>query len=150
MIAITGLVSNGNVVLDATKGYNYLNATITCRNSNGTGGTAMILGNQIELDNSAVVDCSGSNLGTPYNSQSTLMELGARLTTDSTVSGNGGVAVVWADNITAFYGSITSRGGRNSGDGGTVQACGALSFINKGTIDVSSTYGNQGSILGCP
>ena len=127
LIAITGTISdNGNVIFDPTNGVNYINANIRCQNFDGTGGNVTFLGGSIELDNSALIICSGSNgggeitiggglngIGTPYNSQSTVMQRGALLIADASVASDGGQVVVWSDNTTEFYGSIFSRGGKN-------------------------------------
>jgi filamentous hemagglutinin family protein len=163
-LKITGTDTEvANVIFDSTGGTTYLNAIITCQNSDGTGGTATVLGNSIELDNSATITCSGpsgggqisiggglNGSGTPYNSQNTVMQVGALLFTDATTAGNGGQTVVWSDNVTAFYGSIFSRGGINSGNGGTVQVCGVNSLTNQGNIDISAVRGSNGTKLGCP
>jgi hypothetical protein len=164
MIAITGTMSNtGNVIFDATGGYNYINSSIQCQNFDETGGSVMVLGGSIELDNSAMIICSAPNgggeisiggglngIGAPYNSQSTVMQLGALLIGDASMSGDGGQIVVWSDNATEFYGSIFSRGGKNSGNGGTVQVCGVSSVTNQGNVDVSAISGSPGEDLGCP
>ena len=128
LIAITGTMSNtGNVIFDPTGGYNYINSNIQCQNFDETGGNVTFLGGSIELDNSALIICSGVNgggqisvggglngIGTPYNSQSTVMQRGALLIADASVASDGGQLVVWSDNTTEFYGSIFSRGGKNS------------------------------------
>ena len=163
-ISITGTMSNtGNVIFDATGGYNYVNSSIKCQNFDATGGSVMVLGGSIELDSRALIMCSGANgggqisiggglngIGTPYNSQSTVMQLGALLIGDAGMSGDGGQLVVWSDNTTEFYGSIFARGGKNSGNGGTVQICGVNSLINQGNVDVSAVSGSPGQNLGCP
>jgi filamentous hemagglutinin family protein len=163
-IAVTGTMNNsGNVIFDATGGYNYLNSSIYCQNFDETGGSVMVLGGSIELDRRALFLCSGANgggqisiggglngVGTPYNSQNTVMQRGALLLGDATLAGDGGQVVIWSDNTTQFYGSIYSRGGKNSGNGGTVQVCGVDALTNQGHIDVSAISGSAGQDLGCP
>ena len=118
--------NTGNVIFDATGGYNYVNSSIKCQNFDATGGNVTVLGGSIELDSRALIMCSGDNgggqisiggglngIGTPYNSQSTVMQRGALLIGDAGMSGDGGQLVVWSDNATEFYGSIFARGGRN-------------------------------------
>ena len=48
-----------------------------------------------------------------------LVESGATLSADATGKGNGGTVVVWADEVTAFYGKLTAKGGAAGGNGGT-------------------------------
>lgn len=148
--------------LDSTNGLSIVNGMITCQNSDGTGGLVTVLGNSILLNNSCFIDCSGQNGGgqifvgggpfgsvTPYNAQTTIMQIGARLITDATQTGNGGQAVLWANGTTNFFGNISSLGGIQSGDGGTAQVCGLTSLTNDGYIDVSAPAGQEGTIYDC-
>ena len=70
---------------------------------------------------------------------------------DSTIAlnaierGNGGTAVIWADNITRFFGNITARGGNIAGNGGAVEVSGRSSLIFQGEVDTRATNGAIGS-----
>ena len=66
------------------------------------------------------------------------------------MSGDGGQLVVWSDNTTEFYGSIFARGGKNSGNGGTVQICGVNSLINQGNVDVLQSVDRPDRIWDVP
>jgi filamentous hemagglutinin family protein len=70
---------------------------------------------------------------------------------DSTIAlnaierGNGGTAVIWADNITRFFGNITARGGNFAGNGGAVEVSGRSSLIFQGEVDTRATNGAIGT-----
>ena len=65
----------------------------------------------------------------------------------ATTSGNGGKAIVWADQTTTFGGTILARGGTTSGDGGFVETSGhALNFVGA-KVDASAHHGHTGSWL---
>jgi CHAT domain-containing protein len=70
---------------------------------------------------------------------------------DALHSGNGGQAIVWADNTTQFYGNISARGGTtpgfNSQNGGFVEISGKETLVFRGRVDVSATQGSMGTIL---
>src|ERR1019366_4983958 len=88
------------------------------------GGDIQILGKQVALINSANVDASGINGGgtvlvggdahganaAVQNAQQTFVDATATIKADALQNGNGGKAVVWADNATQFSGNISARG----------------------------------------
>ncbi|MEK0185167.1 hypothetical protein [Microcoleus anatoxicus] len=59
--------------------------------------------------------------------------------------GNGGLAVIWADNITRFFGNITARGGSVGGNGGEVEVSGKSSLIFQGEVDTRAPNGAIGT-----
>ena len=69
------------------------------------------------------------------------------ITADATEDGDGGKVIVWADEVTRFYGNIKASGGAQSGDGGFVEVSGKQSLDMNGIIDVSAVYGEMGTIL---
>ena len=60
--------------------------------------------------------------------------------------GNNGV-VVWADDITRFYGKISARGGAIKGDGGLVEVSGKDYLDFKGKVDLFAPKGESGTLL---
>ncbi|HBW89076.1 MAG TPA: hypothetical protein DEG17_09465 [Cyanobacteria bacterium UBA11149] len=62
-------------------------------------------------------------------------------------SGNGGNVVIWADEVTGFYGNISARGGINGGNGGLVEVSGKEHLIFRGTVDTSAANGLWGTLL---
>jgi hypothetical protein len=57
---------------------------------------------------------------------------------DSLLDGDGGRVIVWANDITGFYGNISARGGINSGNGGFVEVSGKQDLIFDGTANLSA------------
>ncbi|MCC3415647.1 MAG: CHAT domain-containing protein, partial [Microcoleus sp. PH2017_02_FOX_O_A] len=66
---------------------------------------------------------------------------------DAISNGNGGRAIVWADETTRFNGNITARGGLFSGNGGFVEVSGKQSLDFAGLVDLRSTVGSAGTLL---
>ena len=62
-------------------------------------------------------------------------------------NGNGGKVIVWSDQTTAFAGSITARGGAQSGDGGFVETSGHRRLNFNGTVDLRAPNGANGTLL---
>ena len=101
----------------------------------GEGGTIHVLGNKVGLIDSARIDASGDAGGGTVlvggdfqgknpevqNAYRTYFGLNASVAADAVTSGDGGKVIVWADDITRFYGSISARGGLQSGNGGFVE-----------------------------
>ncbi len=81
------------------------------------------------------------------NAQSTFVDASSTINADSLRNGNGGRVILWADQITRFYGNISARGGANSGDGGFVEVSGKQDLVYRGFADVSAPAGNPGTLL---
>uniref|UniRef100_UPI0031381D32 two-partner secretion domain-containing protein n=1 Tax=Polaromonas sp. YR568 TaxID=1855301 RepID=UPI0031381D32 len=100
----------------------------------GTGGTIHLLGERVALTGNARVDASGETgggtvlAGGDYrgqnadivNAKQLYMAGDALISADALGSGNGGKVIAWSDGSTRVYGSISARGGAQSGDGGFV------------------------------
>ena len=124
-----------------------------------TGGTVQVLGAQVGLSG-ATLNASGTNdggtvlIGGDYQGQGTVprasrtyVSSDSLIAADSLLNGNGGRVIVWADQATQFYGSISARGGSNSGNGGFVEVSGKESLIFKGTVNTSAPNGEMGTLL---
>ncbi|MGK7926148.1 MAG: filamentous hemagglutinin N-terminal domain-containing protein, partial [Spirulina sp.] len=61
--------------------------------------------------------------------------------------GDGGQVIIWAEEITGFYGEIEARGGFHFGNGGFVEVSGKEYLIFSGFVDVSAPNGYNGIIL---
>lgn len=130
----------GRVVLDAGNGKVAVSGTITAR-SGDQGGFVDILGRNVHLFGSAVVDVSGAAGGgtvrigggahgtdiSVQNALTTTVDPGATIRANATANGNGGSVVVWSDNNTQFAGTIDAQGGAQGGNGGQVEVSGARS-----------------------
>ena len=104
--------------------------------SGKTGGGTILLGGDFQGKNSNI-----------QNAQKTFVSPDAKLIAEATDAGNGGKVIVWADDITRYYGNISAKGGANGGNGGFVEVSGkqVLDFI--GGVDVSAAQGRGGLVL---
>jgi filamentous hemagglutinin family protein len=133
--------------------------TLNAASTTGTGGKVHVLGNQVGLVKSTI-DASGATgggtvlvggdyqgNGTVPNAQRTYISPDSTIRVDALTAGNGGKAIMWADGTTQFYGSISARGGSQSGNGGLVEVSGKEGLQFRGTVDTSAAKGQPGTLL---
>ena len=125
------------------------------------GGTTHVLGEKVALNRGSLVDVSGDTgggealIGGDYqgnnlmiqNAAMTYVDKEALINTSATTLGNGGKAIVWADDVNRFYGSVRSTGGINGGNGGFVEVSGKKFLDFKGSMNLSAHYGDIGTLL---
>jgi trimeric autotransporter adhesin len=125
------------------------------------GGNIEVTGEQVALFKGAKLDASGDAGGGAvlvggdyqgkntqvYNSRTTFVDKDADINVDAKTSGNGGKVIVWADEITRYYGNISAKGGDSGGNGGFAEVSGKrlLNFLGK--VDLSATQGVGGNLL---
>ncbi|MEL7039559.1 MAG: filamentous hemagglutinin N-terminal domain-containing protein, partial [Cyanobacteria bacterium J06592_8] len=127
--------------------------------SGETGGTVGVFGEKIGVID-ANIDASGSNgggtvlIGGEYKGQGdvpnalrTFVNQNTTINADGLLAGDGGRVIVWADELTGFYGNINVRGGSEFGDGGFVEVSGKESLIFDGIVDTSAVNGEFGTLL---
>ncbi|MEQ9359291.1 CHAT domain-containing protein [Coleofasciculus chthonoplastes] len=127
--------------------------------SPATGGEINVIGKTVGLI-SANIDASGTNnggtirIGGDYqgagiipNADITLVNENSTIKADAVTAGDGGTVIIWADEQTAFYGNISTRGGHNSGNGGFVEISSQQQLAFDGFVDVSSSGGEAGQLL---
>ncbi|MEG4043366.1 CHAT domain-containing protein [Microcoleus sp. Pol17_C1] len=122
----------------------------------GLGGSVNVLGDKVGLlgakieasgpDGGGTVRIGGDyrGEGTVPNARMTYVDGKSSIAANATESGNGGRIVVWADNTTAFLGSISANGvsaTTTAGVGGFVEVSGKQRLIFNGTVDTSGTNG---------
>ena len=126
-----------------------------------TGGTVHVLGDNVGLFDDASIDASGATgggtvlVGGDYqgnnpdikNAERTYVSADATINADATETGDGGKVIVWADDITRYYGNITARGGNDSGDGGFVEVSGKEDLVFRGSVDTTAVNGEMGRLL---
>lgn len=126
----------------------------------GTGGTIHLLGERVALTGNARVDASGETgggtvlVGGDYrgqnrdilNAKQVYMSRDAIISADALGSGNGGKVIAWSDGTTRVYGSISARGGAQSGDGGFVETSGHVLDM-QGRVDTRAPNGRVGTLL---
>jgi filamentous hemagglutinin family protein len=94
-----------------------------------TGGTVNVLGDKVGVIGGNI-DASGTNgggtvliggdyqgQGTVPNASRTFVSSDSVMNADSLLDGDGGRVIIWANDITGFYGNISARGGISSGNG---------------------------------
>ncbi|MCA6598482.1 MAG: CHAT domain-containing protein [Pseudanabaena sp. M046S1SP1A06QC] len=123
------------------------------------GGNVGIFGNQVSLVN-AKIDASGltgggtvlvgGNLqgkGIQPNAVRTFVDSSSMINVSAILNGNGGKAIIWADQLSRFFGNIFSNGGSVSGDGGFVEVSGKEYLIYRGNVNTSAANGKSGTLL---
>ncbi|MEQ9239117.1 CHAT domain-containing protein, partial [Coleofasciculus sp. E2-BRE-01] len=125
--------SMGNEINVIGKKVGLISANLDASGING-GGTVRIGG-----------DYQGE--GTIPNADITFVSEDSTINSNALTHGNGGRVIVWADQITRAYGTISARGGENYGDGGFVEISGKENLVFRGVADVGAANGASGNIL---
>jgi filamentous hemagglutinin family protein len=124
------------------------------------GGTVQVLGDRIGLLNHAQIDVSAPGgggtvlIGGDYqgqgslpNASSTFVGPNATINADALGSGNGGRVIIWSDDSTRFYGTISARGGSTAGNGGFVEVSGKQFLDFTGQVNTFAPQGQIGTLL---
>ncbi|MCX7246232.1 MAG: filamentous hemagglutinin N-terminal domain-containing protein [Burkholderiales bacterium] len=158
--ASTATMEGGRVVLKAS-GDAYIEGTGTITATGTKGGSVDMLGNRVALTDQATIDASGekgggtARVGGDYqgknpevaNARMTYVGPQAHIKADALDQGDGGKVIVWADDTTRAYGSISARGGANGGKGGLVETSAHHLDVNGIVVDAHAPHGNAGSWL---
>lgn len=153
---------NGKIVFKATD-TTLLGAgsVTTAKGTVGSGGEVQVLGGRVGLMGDAVVDVSGQSGGgtaliggdthgaNPAVDNAALTYAGpqSHVIADATGSGSGGKVVVWSDQQTQMYGTVSARGGERAGDGGFVETSSAGKLDFQGQVDLRAPSGTAGTLL---
>lgn len=151
----------GGVTVQATGGLARVAGTVSAQGSAGKGGDIKVLGESVALVDAAALDASGRTGGgqirvggdfqganaTVQNASSTLVGTGSSLRADAAQSGDGGRVIVWSDDKTQFYGSLSARGGPEGGDGGFAEVSGKQNLVFAGSAQLGAPKGKLGSLL---
>ncbi len=154
---------NGRIILGTPQGgLTKVNGTLEANGveAGETGGYIAVLGDKVLLDSAAKLDASGYNgggeilvggdyqgTGDTQTASVTAIKNGATLNVNANEFGNGGRAIIWADDTTRFYGNITANGGAQSGNGGFVEVSGKKSLVFAGDVTTTATNGETGMLL---
>ncbi len=125
------------------------------------GGEIQVLGNKVGVLGDARVDASGNTGGGSVlvggdfqgknpevqNAFRTYFGPEATIKADAITSGDGGKVIVWADDATRAYGTISARGGTQGGTGGFVEVSGKNWLDFQGMVDTSAPKGAAGVLL---
>eukprot|EP01030_Chromulinospumella_sphaerica_P008864 gene8864-8677_t len=154
--------ANGKIVLKSS-GTTLLEqgSSTTAVGSNlNVGGDIVLLGPQVGLSGNAVVDASGAAgggsvlLGGDYqgsnpaiaHAQQSYVGKDSVVRADALERGDGGKVIVWSDQRTRMYGSISARGGAQGGNGGLVETSGHVLDL-QGRVDTLAPQGRTGMLL---
>ncbi|NES23808.1 MAG: hypothetical protein F6K41_34040, partial [Symploca sp. SIO3E6] len=123
------------------------------------GGSVNVLGERVGLFDAKIeasgIDGGGNvriggdyqGVGNVPNASYTFVSEDSVITADAIDSGDGGEVIVWGDQVTQFYGSISARGGSEAGDGGLVEVSGKELLIFTGSVDAGASNGQPGTLL---
>ncbi len=124
------------------------------------GGAVRLFGQDLRLF-AAQVDASGNNGGGEIlvggefqgqtqgaiNAQTTFVNPASTLTADALTTGDGGKVIVWSDDQTNFYGSISAKGGSFTGNGGLMEVSSKNQLTFGGMANASAANGQAGQLL---
>jgi filamentous hemagglutinin family protein len=156
------VLTGSDVQIPAEAGTTILSGSVDVSGTSATapvGGAVQVLGDRVGLL-SASVNASGTTgggtvliggdyqgSGTIPNADRTYVSQDSAINADNLVEGNGGRVIVWADQATQFYGSISAQGGDSSGNGGFVEISGRDNLAFNGSVDVTAANGASGTVL---
>ncbi len=159
VIRATGLSNQGGQIV--LEGGTVLNSgNLDVASETGRGGMVSLLGVNVGITGGGSIDASGatgggtilvggdtqgSNPDVP-NARVTYFGPQASLKADATQNGDGGKIIVWADDTTRAYGSISARGGPSGGGGGFVETSGHTLEVGS-AADLSAPQGRGGTWL---
>ncbi|MCP3954774.1 MAG: hypothetical protein GY697_21520, partial [Desulfobacterales bacterium] len=81
------------------------------------------------------------------NAKRTFVGKDASIEADALDEGDGGKVIVWADEVTRYYGDISAAGGSLFGNGGFAEVSGKDDLIFRGYADLSAPVGDLGTLL---
>ena len=160
--AAGGKITNrGNLTVGQRESLTLAGDTVTSTGSLAApGGTVQVLGERVGLLENARIDVSSDTgggtvliggafqgQGTIPNAARTFVGKEVIINANALTRGHGGNVIVWADEVTGFYGNISARGGSEAGNGGFVEVSGKEHLIFRGTVDTTAVNGLWGTLL---
>ncbi len=153
--------SGGSVTVDGGAGTTMLAGEVNVTGSAAKGGEALVLGQRVGLLDGALVDASGAAGGgrvrvggglrgedpSVTNSQAVWMGPGMQIRADATGRGDGGTIVLWSDQATRAYGSLSARGGALGGDGGFIETSSHWLDAQPASVRTEAVNGRAGTWL---
>ncbi|MEM1296398.1 MAG: filamentous hemagglutinin N-terminal domain-containing protein, partial [Verrucomicrobiota bacterium] len=159
-----GGADGGTIAVKGGGGTTQVEGALLAGGESGIGGSVTIEGSEIQIGGLARLEASGELGGgnvmvggglrgedpNLQNATDTEVALGAVIAADAIQNGNGGQAVVFAQNRLDFDGLISARAGLLGGDGGFVELSGqnTLSIFSlAGQVDLRAPLGRSGTLL---
>ncbi|MDR3477200.1 MAG: MBG domain-containing protein, partial [Gammaproteobacteria bacterium] len=152
---------NGEIILSGgEQGTVKVSGHLNVSSRKHQGGTIKILGNNIQVTSSAVINANGKTgggeiliggnkhgAGSEQNADYTYIASGAKIYANAIFNGNGGNVVVWSNKGTQFYGDIFAQGGAQGGHGGFVEVSGKDYLNYAGSVNLLAPHGLTGTLL---
>ncbi|WP_217907217.1 filamentous hemagglutinin N-terminal domain-containing protein [Massilia sp. BJB1822] len=154
--------ANGKIVLKASHTALLEAGSRTSATGAGKGGAIEVLGQRVGVMGDARIDASGAQgggsvlLGGDYqgkasaargNALQSYVGKEAQVAADALEAGDGGKIIVWADDTTRAYGSLSARGGKAGGKGGLVETSGHYLDVAGIRVDTRAAKGASGTWL---
>lgn len=125
------------------------------------GGDIKLLGENVGLFDQAAIAATGEKGGgrvllggdqeglNPQirNAEFAYISENSNIDASATDAGDGGVAIIFAEDTARIYGNLSAKGGATGGDGGFVETSGKRGFSIANTPDVTTVKGNGGHWL---
>ena len=154
-------VNGGSVIIETTQGLTEVSGKVSAKGESGIGGEVLILGEHVGLLDNADIDASGYTGGGVVliggdnkgenpnikNAKATYVGVNTQIHADAIEKGDGGKIILWSDDATRAYGTITAKGGSVFGNGGFVETSGGYLDVAGLNLDVTATNGKGGSWL---
>ena len=146
-LSVSGKIIAGNSI-SIEGGLVMVSGSLISRDAGGHGGNIVVTGENVALIDHARASASGANGGgsvliggdyqggnsAVHNATHTFIGADVAIHADALRHGSGGKVIVWGNEGTKFFGTITARG--LSGAGGFVETSGS-SILAFGSVDVS-------------
>jgi filamentous hemagglutinin family protein len=142
-----------------TNGTAIVSGRVDVSSPDSKAGNIGIFGEKVGLVN-AQIDASGAlgggtvliggnfqGNGVEPNALRTFVDRNSKIDVSALLSGDGGTAIVWADQTTRFLGTILANGGTLSGDGGFVEVSGKQNLDFRGNVNTLAPNGKTGTLL---
>ena len=159
LVTAAGAVDGGEVKI-AAEGDSLISGGLSVDGATGKAGRIELTGDRLGLFDAKVTADGATGggevlVGGDYqglnplvqNASRTFVSKGSEISADATIAGDGGEVVVWSDNGTQFYGTISSQGGSVSGNGGFVEVSGKDYLDFRGTVNTLAANGQTGMLL---
>ncbi|MFI3120973.1 MAG: filamentous hemagglutinin N-terminal domain-containing protein, partial [Methylococcaceae bacterium] len=152
----------GSVHIESKAGTTLAQGTIEAQaTQTGKGGNITVLGEHVGIADKARIDAGGENgggqilIGGDYqgknpdihNAKATYVGKDTTVKADANSNGDGGKVIVWSDQSTRAYGTISAKGGSQSGNGGFIETSGHWLDVEGAKVEASASKGKGGEWL---